>query len=210
MHILKGLNFSVNAGETVAIVGASGTGKSTFLHLLGGIDQTDQGEILVEDQNLSLMSSNQCALFRNRQIGFIFQFHHLLQDFTALENVMMPLLMGGSSLSTAQPSAMEILSEMGLRDRVLHKSSQLSGGEQQRVAIARAIINSPKILLADEPTGNLDQETGQQVIDLLLNLNKRRGITLIMITHNPRIAELMQFQYQMKDGILHKIDSTPL
>ncbi|MBF0351247.1 MAG: ABC transporter ATP-binding protein [SAR324 cluster bacterium] len=203
LHILRGVTFAAQSGSTTAIVGASGTGKSTFLHLLGGLDSADTGQILVGDQDLSTMNRNQCALFRNRKVGFIFQFHHLLQDFNALENVMMPLIIGGKSYPEASQQAMAILKEVGLGDRHSHKPSQLSGGEQQRVAIARAIAHKPSILLADEPTGNLDQNNGEHVMELLLRLNQELGLTLIMITHNPSLAQALSQCYEMREGQLH-------
>lgn len=205
LHILKGVELSIPQGATVSIVGASGTGKSTFLHLLGALDKADKGEILVESQKLSQLDRDGAAHFRNRVISFVFQFHHLLHDFTALENVMMPLRINNQSAESVQALSERSLQEVGLQDRLHHKPFQLSGGEQQRVAIARAIANSPKILLADEPTGNLDEENGKHIIDLLLRLNKTLGITLVVITHNSALASIMQYQYRMADGLLHPV-----
>ncbi len=205
LRILKGLTFQAPKAATVSIMGTSGVGKSTFLHLLGGLDKADSGEIRIEEKELSKMTSEEIARFRNEQVAFVFQFHHLLQDFTALENVVMPLLIKHKPREFAQKEAKKLLMKVGLKGRYNHKPFQLSGGEQQRVAIARAISNSPKILLTDEPTGNLDQETGQQIVDLLLHLNREYGITLIVITHNPTLASSMEFQYELADGLLHPI-----
>lgn len=205
LRILKGLTLRVPKAATLAIVGSSGVGKSTFLHLLGGLDKADSGEIRIEEKVLSQMRREEIARFRNEKVAFVFQFHHLLQDFTALENVIMPLRINHKPWEVARKEAKELLIKVGLNGRFNHKPSQLSGGEQQRVAIARALSNSPKILLTDEPTGNLDQETGQQIVDLLLHFNKEYGITLIVITHNPTLATSMDFQYELADGLLHPI-----
>jgi len=203
LHILKGLSLTVSQGATVSIVGASGTGKSTFLHLLGGLDTADEGDIKIAGGDLSKMTREDTAKLRNQEIAFVFQFHHLLQDFTALENVIMPLRINHQPLDQAEKIAKSLLIKVGLEERFHHKPAQLSGGEQQRVAIARALANSPKVLLTDEPTGNLDQETGQQILDLLLRLNEDYNITLIVITHNPLLATSMQYQYELMDGLLH-------
>ncbi len=205
LHILKGLNFEVISGSTVAIVGASGTGKSTFLHTLGTLESIDQGHLYLDGKDLTGFTRNQAAQFRNESIGFIFQFHQLLNDFNALENVMIPRLIHGEATGLVKKNAIDLLEKVGLAERAFHKPSQLSGGEQQRVAIARALINKPRIVLADEPTGNLDEETGVQVMDILLRLNKEHQTTFIMITHNPSLASKMQFQYRMENGQLHLI-----
>ncbi len=205
LHILKGLDIEVNSGSTVAIVGASGTGKSTFLHTLGTLESIDQGNLYIDGKNLTGFSRNQAAKFRNESIGFIFQFHQLLNDFNSLENVMIPSLINGDTVGLVKKTAFDLLKKVGLSERAFHKPSQLSGGEQQRVAIARALINKPRIVLADEPTGNLDKETGEQVMDILLRLNKENKTTFIMITHNPSLAYKMQFQYRMENGQLHMI-----
>ncbi len=202
LHILQGVNLQIPRKATVAIVGASGTGKSTFLHVLGALDTAEKGKIYVEGQDLLSMKREQCARFRNQTVGFVFQFHHLMQDFTALENVMMPLRIQSVALSEAKKRASTLLQQVGLGDRLHHRPAQLSGGEQQRVAVARAIANSPKILLADEPTGNLDEETGQQILDLMLQLNEEYGITVIIITHNSALASSMKYQYRMVHGQL--------
>jgi lipoprotein-releasing system ATP-binding protein len=195
-------------GQTAAIVGASGTGKSTLLHLIGLLDQPDQGRVLLDDQDLSLLSQDAQARYRNTQLGFIFQFHQLLQDFSALENVMMPALVQGQSHSQSRKRASELLEQVGLGERLLHKPSQLSGGEQQRVAIARALTNRPRLLLADEPTGNLDQENESQVLDTLLRCCADGQTTMLMITHNPQLATTLQQCYRLQDGRL-QLDSSP-
>lgn len=205
LRILKGVELNIEKGSTVSIVGASGTGKSTFLNLLGALDHADEGTITVENHDLSKMGRDEAAEFRNREVSFIFQFHHLLHDFTALENVMIPLRIRNQSEKKMREQATQLLTDVGLADRLKHKPFQLSGGEQQRVAIARALANSPKIILADEPTGNLDEDTGQAILKLLLQLNERYGITLIIITHNSVLAKNMERQYRMADGFLHEI-----
>ena len=205
LHILKGLNFEVFSGSTVAIVGASGTGKSTFLHALGTLEGIDQGHLFLDGKDITDYTRNQAAQFRNESIGFIFQFHQLLNDFNALENVMIPRLIHGETTGLVKKKAIDLLGKVGLAERTFHKPSQLSGGEQQRVAIARALINKPSIVLADEPTGNLDEETSLQVMDILLRLNSEHKTTFIMITHNSSLASKMQFQYRMENGKLHLI-----
>tara|TARA_B100000700_G_scaffold314458_1_gene401083 strand:- start:542 stop:1225 length:684 start_codon:yes stop_codon:yes gene_type:complete len=205
LHILKGLNFEVISGSTVAIVGASGTGKSTFLHTLGTLENIDQGNLYLDGKDLTGFTRNQAAHFRNESIGFIFQFHQLLNDFNSLENVMIPRMIQGDTTVLVRKKAIDLLEKVGLADRAFHKPSQLSGGEQQRVAIARALINKPSIVLADEPTGNLDEETSLQVMDILLRLNSEHKTTFIMITHNSSLASKMQFQYRMENGKLHLI-----
>ena len=207
LHILRGLNFEVVSGSTVAIVGASGTGKSTFMHTLGTLESIDQGSLYLDGRDLTVFTRNQAAQFRNNSIGFIFQFHQLLNDFNALENVMIPKMIQGDEAVLVKKNAIDLLEKVGLAERAFHKTSQLSGGEQQRVAIARALINKPRIVLADEPTGNLDEETSLQIMDILLKLNKERQTTFIMITHNPSIASKMQFQYRMENGQLNLIAS---
>ena len=203
LNILKGLNFEVISGSTVAIVGASGTGKSTFLHTLGTLESIDQGHLFLDGKDLTGFTRNQAAQFRNESIGFIFQFHQLLNDFNALENVMIPRLMHGEDTGLAKKNAIDLLEKVGLAERAFHKPSQLSGGEQQRVAIARALVNRPRIVLADEPTGNLDRETGEQVMEILLRLNQENETTLVMITHNTSLASAMQYQHRMENGQLH-------
>ena len=209
LHILRGVDLRLEQpGQTAAIVGASGTGKSTLLHLIGLLDKPDQGRVLLDDYDLSLRSRDDQARYRNTQLGFIFQFHQLLQDFSALENVMMPALVQGQSHSQSRNSASEQLEQVGLGERLLHKPSQLSGGEQQRVAFARALTNRPRLLLADEPTGNLDQENESQVLDTLLRCCADGQTTMLMITHNPQLATTLQQCYRLQDGRL-QLDSSP-
>jgi len=188
LTVIDGLDLVVSAGETVAIVGASGSGKSTLLHLLGGIDRPSAGEILFEGRRLDALSATALARYRNAAVGFVFQFHFLMPDFTALENVQMPLLLGGERSGPAARRAAELLADVGLADRGHHRPGELSGGEQQRVAIARAIARSPQLLLADEPTGNLDRGTGEAVFSLLQRLNREHALTLVVVTHNRELA----------------------
>ena len=205
LHILRRLDFELETGSSASIIGASGTGKSTFLHILGTLDQADSGRIIIEGKKLSEMNREKCSEFRSLQIGFIFQFHQLLQDFSALENVMIPSMIRGQNYSKSKHHAKKLLERVGLGERLGHRPSRLSGGEQQRVAIARALSNAPRLLLADEPTGNLDEETGEQVMDLLLQLNKEDGTTIVIITHNNRLASLTQKQFRLENGQLHPV-----
>lgn len=189
LDILRNVSFEVDKGEMVAITGQSGTGKTTLLHILGTIDRPDEGDVCIEDSSTFLMNSAEIERFRNAEIGFVFQFFQLLPEFTALENVMMPLLIAGESRKGAQDEARQVLDEVGLSERVHHFPSQLSGGEQQRAALARALVREPRLLLADEPTGNLDVETGRRVFSLLRTLQQNRGLTSIIVTHNLEIAQ---------------------
>jgi lipoprotein-releasing system ATP-binding protein len=184
----------------VAVVGASGVGKSTFLQILGTLDLPTSGSIKFDGEELTQMSAARLAEFRNRRIGFVFQFHHLLPEFTALENVMMPALIQRMPIATAKKQAGDILARVGLSHRLTHRPSELSGGEQQRVALARAMVLEPSLLLADEPTGNLDRTTGEAIHQLFLELNKERGSTLLVVTHNPELARLMPRRLRMVDG----------
>jgi lipoprotein-releasing system ATP-binding protein len=202
IEVIKSLSFEIYAKERIAIVGSSGAGKSTLLHLLGALDRPTSGEIYFQDQALSSRSEDQLADFRNREIGFMFQFHHLLKELTALENVMMPGLICRESHQFCQKKATELLGQVGLSHRLTHKPSELSGGEQQRVALARALMNNPKLLLADEPTGNLDHKTSEEIHLLLEKLNADIGITLLVVTHNPELAKMMPRQLRMRDGQL--------
>ncbi len=202
LRILRGVELEVRQGDTVSIMGASGAGKSTLLHLIGALDDSEKGSVHIDGVDLSTLKEEKSAYFRNRTIGFVFQFHHLLMDFTALENVMMPMWIKEGRTLPLQDQAMSILEEVGMADRADHKPAQLSGGEQQRLAIARAIANRPKIILADEPTGNLDEETGLLVSEMLLRLNREHGLTLILVTHNPQIAAKMGHQYLLVHGRL--------
>lgn len=198
--VLKGLDLSIEAGESVAIVGSSGAGKSTLLHILGTLERPTAGQIFFDGQDLALLSDNQLAAFRNQSVGFVFQFHHLLGDFTALENIMMPLLIRGINRKTAATEALTLLQKTGLMDRAHHRPGQLSGGEQQRVALARALVAKPKLLLADEPTGNLDHENGVKIFDLLLSLNRELRTTLVVVSHNQDLANRLNRIVTIVDG----------
>ena len=202
VEVLRGVDFSVEAGESHAILGASGAGKSTLMHLLGGLDHISGGEIEVSGQQLVGMSETELGRLRNRHLGFIYQFHHLLPEFSALENIAMPLLVRRASLEVAGLSARDWLQRVGLEHRAAHKPGELSGGERQRVALARALINQPDCLLADEPTGNLDQQTAAQMLELMLELNNNLNTALVVVTHDLGIAERMQHRWLMHDGIL--------
>ncbi|MGE5444881.1 MAG: ABC transporter ATP-binding protein [Ignavibacteriales bacterium] len=197
---LKGIDLVIKKGETLGIVGMSGSGKSTLLHILGTLDRPTSGEVLYSGENVFRRSDDELATFRNREIGFVFQFHYLLSEFSALENVMMPLLIQRIEAKEAKDLATNILERVGLRDRLDHRPGELSGGEQQRVAIARAVILKPGVILADEPTGNLDLETGNSVMDLFLNLNQEEEITLVLVTHNPAVAERLGRRIRLSDG----------
>lgn len=200
VEVLKGLDLNLYRNETLAVVGVSGSGKSTLLHILGTLERPTGGRVLHEGEDLFVRSPQEQAAFRNRQIGFVFQFHHLLPEFTALENVMMPQLIARVSRKAAREKAEAILTEVGLQDRLTHRIGELSGGEQQRVAIARALVRSPRLILADEPTGNLDRKTGGQIMDLFLRLNQELGLTFLMVTHNLELARRFQRQVEIVDG----------
>jgi len=196
--VFSDLTLQVERGEMLAIVGPSGIGKSTLLHLLGGLDRPDSGTIRVQDTVVSAMSNDDLARFRNRNVGFVFQFHHLLPEFTAVENVAMPGWIGRADRDETLRKAAELLSELGLEARGRHFPNQLSGGEQQRVAIARALVADPQLLLADEPTGNLDLETSERVFDLMRQCHRKRGLTSVIVTHNPDLAGRCDRTYEMK------------
>ena len=200
VEVLKGVDLTFSQSEKAAIVGASGVGKTTLLHVLGTLDRPTSGKILYEEKDIYTLNAKNLALFRNREIGFVFQFHHLLPEFNALENTMMPCLIQGIPKEESVSRAEAILTLVGLKERLSHKPGELSGGEQQRVAVARALVLEPKVLLADEPTGNLDTKTGESVFDLLQELNQIRGVTLIVVTHNLRLAEKLSRQIQLIDG----------
>jgi lipoprotein-releasing system ATP-binding protein len=200
VQVLKGIDLAVSPGDRVAIVGASGVGKTTLLHILGTLDQPTSGRVLYEGEDVFTLDERALAFFRNREIGFVFQFHHLLPEFSALENTLMPCLIQGLPKKEAASRAEAILTAVGLKDRLLHKPGELSGGEQQRVAVARAMVLEPKVLLADEPTGNLDTRTGESVFDLLQELNQVKGLTLIVVTHNSALASRMSRQIHLVDG----------
>jgi ABC-type lipoprotein export system ATPase subunit len=200
LEVLRGVDVEIARGDFVALRGASGTGKSTLLHLLGGLDTPNAGEIIFEGQNLAGFSDRELTLFRNRRVGFVFQAYHLLPELTALENVCLPARMARIGVDTAAARARELLSRVGLQDRLDHKPSELSGGEQQRVAIARALINEPELLLADEPTGNLDSHTGGEIIELLKNLRPEKKMTLVIATHDGKVAASAPRVIELVDG----------
>lgn len=202
VEVLNSVEFSVAPGERVAIVGSSGSGKSTLLHLLGGLDTPTSGEVMVDGAPLSRMSDAARGELRNRAIGFVYQFHHLLPEFTAVENVAMPLLIGGTDPAEAEAKAVDLLGKVGLAKRLTHRPAKLSGGERQRAAVARALIHRPSLVLADEPTGNLDTHTGEQVYELMLELNREMGTSLVLVTHDPKMAARAQRVMQLKDGVL--------
>jgi len=201
LEVLKGVDISVGQGEIVAIVGASGAGKTTLLQILGTLSTPDSGELFIDGQNVLALNGDKLAAFRGRRIGFVFQAHHLLPEFTAKENVMIPALIAGKSGREASAAAEALLREVGLEDRLDHKPSELSGGEQQRVAIARALINSPAVLFADEPTGNLDSATKREIHKLFFDLRERTGQTIIIVTHDPELASLCDRTLTMRDGM---------
>ncbi|MEG3135483.1 lipoprotein-releasing ABC transporter ATP-binding protein LolD [Rouxiella sp. T17] len=207
--VLRDVSFAIKPGEMMAIVGSSGSGKSTLLHLLGGLDSPTSGEVIFKGKSLNSMSSSAKAELRNRQLGFIYQFHHLLPDFTALENVAMPLLIGKNKAAEVQDKAREMLAAVGLEHRSKHRPSELSGGERQRVAIARALVNNPALVLADEPTGNLDQKNADSIFELLGELNVRQGTAFLVVTHDLHLANRLSRQLEMRDGKLQP-DSTLL
>ncbi len=200
VEVLKGVDLNFFRGEKAAIVGASGVGKTTLLHVLGTLDRPTGGKIFYEGKDIYALNEKELALFRNREIGFVFQFHHLLPEFSALENTMMPCLIQGIPKKESAYRAEAILTLVGLKERLSHKPGELSGGEQQRVAVARALVLEPKVLLADEPTGNLDTKTGESVFDLLQELNQIKGVTLIVVTHNLKLAGKLTRQIQLIDG----------
>ncbi len=203
LEVLKGVSFTVSRGEVVAIVGESGTGKSTLLHLIGTLDRPDGGSIRFEGRDIFRKRDARLAAFRNASIGFVFQFHHLLPEFTALENVAMPALIGGAGMAAACERAQELLNQLGLSDRAQHRPSELSGGEQQRVAVARALVNGPGLVLADEPTGNLDARTADTLHREILRLSRTVGQTFIVVTHNPSLASLCDRVLRLEDGLIH-------
>lgn len=201
-YVLKKVNLDIYSDEITAIIGKSGSGKSTLLHILGTLDTQTSGEIIFNGQPLSNFSANQKASFRNRNLGFVYQFHHLLGDFTAKENVMMPLLIGGTDVETASKIAIENLEKVGLSHRLDYRPSELSGGERQRVAIARALAHHPDLILADEPTGNLDAQNAQDIFELFTDLVKKEHIAVVMVTHDNSLAAKCDRVYQMKDGVI--------
>jgi lipoprotein-releasing system ATP-binding protein len=208
LEVLRQIDLVLQQGEMVSVVGRSGAGKSTLLHVLGTIDLPTAGKIYFDGKDLSRLSSGQLAEFRNRSIGFVFQFHHLLPEFTALENVMMPALIQRVRRRKAHERASDLLSIVGLEERMTHRPGELSGGEQQRVALARAIVMSPKLLLADEPTGNLDSVTGESVLELFFKINKQLRTTMLIVTHSPELAERMSRKLRMVDGRIEEVSHT--
>jgi lipoprotein-releasing system ATP-binding protein len=202
LPVLKGVSIEIAKGELACIVGPSGAGKSTLLHIIGTLDKADKGNVRVNGIDISTLKQDELAEFRNRQLGFVFQFHHLLPEFTALENVCMPAFIAGKQEKAAQQRAKELLDFMGLKDRMEHKPGELSGGEQQRVSVARALMNQPAVILADEPTGNLDTERSEELHTLFFDLKKTFGQTFIIVTHNEKLAEKADRTFVMKDGLL--------
>jgi lipoprotein-releasing system ATP-binding protein len=202
LHVLRGVDLRVGSGEAVAVIGASGAGKSTFLHLLGALDRATEGEVLVGGRPVSRLPDAELAAVRNHHVGFVFQFHHLLREFTALENVMMPQLIGGVPKGEARERAGALLESVGLAERREHKPNELSGGEQQRVAVARALANEPLVLLADEPSGNLDHHTSQQLHEVLFRVREERNLSMVLVTHNLELAAQADRVLRLEDGVL--------
>jgi lipoprotein-releasing system ATP-binding protein len=206
LHVLRDVNLQLKRGESIAIIGASGSGKTTLLNLLGGLDKPSSGKVLVRGLDINQLDEKSRCKMRNRHLGFVYQFHHLLAEFTALENVAMPLLIAGMQPEKASAESARILDELGLADRLQHKPGELSGGERQRAAIARALIHRPDCIFADEPTGNLDRRNAEQVIDIISQLNTGFNTALVIVTHDMHIAEKMNRIYQLNDGILEAAD----
>lgn len=200
LHVLKGVDVTINKAEIVSIVGSSGAGKSTFLHILGTLDKPDKGQVVLNNERIDKLSGKALAKFRNKNIGFIFQFHHLLPEFTAIENVCIPGWIAGSKKKETEARAKELLTTLGLKDRLENKPSQLSGGEQQRVAVARALINNPSIIMADEPTGNLDSANARELHQLFIDLRNKYQQTFLIVTHNEELASMSDRILHMKDG----------
>ena len=200
--VFHNVNLQVHKGERIAILGASGSGKCTLLYMLGGLDKIKSGKIFITGQDISLLKAKRMGMLRNQTLGFVYQFHHLLAEFSALENVAMPLLIRGESVQTANTRAVQILEQVGLIDRIKHKPGEMSGGERQRAAIARALVTQPKCLLADEPTGNLDNKTSAQVYELLIKLNEELDTSLVLVTHDVNLAAKMDRRYTLSEGHL--------
>jgi lipoprotein-releasing system ATP-binding protein len=202
IHVLRGLDLMLGEGERLAVVGESGVGKSTLLHILGSLDHSSGGRVLYRGKDLATMTADELSQYRNQEIGFVFQFHYLLPDFTALENVMLPALIRGWDWGRARDGAAELLAMMGLKDRSRHQPGKLSGGEQQRVAVARSVILEPKLILADEPTGDLDPHTGEEIEEILFRLNREKSAALIVATHNRQFAHKLGCQMELREGQL--------
>ena len=209
IDVLRGVNLTIEGGEMLSLIGASGVGKSTFLHVVGTLDAATAGSISFDGKDVTTMSESEVANFRNRTIGFVFQFHYLLPEFSALENVMMPALIQRLSHEESKRRAMELLQSVGLKDRAEHKPGELSGGEQQRVALARALVLHPRLLLADEPTGNLDPNTGDGIHSVLKDLNQRLGIAALIVTHNEKLAESLPRRLRLIDGRVVDVSAQP-
>ena len=202
LHILKGVSMKVSSGEIVSIVGPSGAGKSTLLHIIGTLSRASQGTVTFEGEDVFKMSDKRLGIFRNQNIGFVFQFHHLLPEFTTLENVLIPAFIGKKNGAMIREKGIELLTYLGLKERLEHKPSELSGGEQQRVAVARALINDPKIVLADEPSGNLDTDHARELHELFFELRKKFNQTFVIVTHNEELASMADRKLSMKDGMI--------
>lgn len=202
VEVLKGVDLTIDKGQVACIVGASGAGKSTLLQITGTLEKADKGNIIIDGQDVCKLNQKNLAAFRNRKIGFIFQFHHLLPEFTALENICIPAFIAGTSKKEATDKALQLLDYLNLTDRKDHKPSMLSGGEQQRIAVARALINDPAIILADEPSGNLDSQSSKELHQLFFDLRDKSGQTFVIVTHNPQLAEMADKTFTMKDGVI--------
>lgn len=205
LNILRGIDLVINAGEMLAIIGASGSGKSTFLHIMGLLDRPSQGQILLDGQDTTQLNESQRSRLRNEKLGFVYQFHHLLPEFSALDNVAMPLIMRRASYEHARVKAEVVLRQVGLAERIFHRPGELSGGERQRVALARALVADPVLVLADEPTGNLDSETAESMFALLKEVNKVRNTAFVIVTHDPKLAALADRQLKMEKGLLNEV-----
>jgi lipoprotein-releasing system ATP-binding protein len=202
INVLKGVDLTINKGEIACIVGASGAGKSTLLQIIGTLEKPDKGKLIIDNQEIVSLNQKHLAAFRNKKIGFVFQFHHLLPEFTALENICIPAYISGTSKKEATEKAMQLLEYMNLTNRKDHKPSMLSGGEQQRIAVARALINNPAVILADEPSGNLDSQSAKDLHQLFFDLRDKTGQTFVIVTHNPQLAEMADKTFTMKDGLI--------